>query len=138
MKYARIRPTHHYGYPPIYHRQWFPVLDRHPVDQDEAEPGYVWVKVGAKVRYFRLEELEFIEKPEERRRPGRLKDEELEVKVEPNAAGGVTVKASHRPTRRFATGAGEEPEKAKRKAIGELTNLVRRVSWRRRQGLSDS
>jgi hypothetical protein len=136
MKYARIRPTHHYGYPPIYHRQWFPVLDRHPVDQDQAEPGYVWVKVGAKVRYFRLEELEFIEKPEERRRAGRLDDQELELDVAPNAAGGVTVKASHRPSRRFTTESGTDPEAAKRKALAELTKIVTRVRWRKQKGMS--
>jgi hypothetical protein len=60
----------------------------------------------------------------DRRRPHRLDDDELKVDVTPNAAGGVTVRVTHLPTRLSATETGERRELVERKAHDKLAAIV--------------
>jgi hypothetical protein len=70
----------------------------------------------------------------ERRRPFRLDDDELRVDVLPNSAGGVTVKVTHLPTKRFATESAETRELAERKAHDKLAGLLARAQRAARPG----
>jgi hypothetical protein len=60
----------------------------------------------------------------ERRRPHRLADDELEVDVTTDGAGGVIVKVTHIPTRRSVTESGPTREIAERKAQDKLAALL--------------
>jgi hypothetical protein len=60
----------------------------------------------------------------ERRRPHRLDDEELKVDVTPSAAGAVTVKVTHLPTRLSTRESGPTREIAERKAQDKLAAIV--------------
>ena len=47
QRWARLKPEKHRGYPPVYHRKWFRVLDQHPdpmTAKYETHEGYVWVE----------------------------------------------------------------------------------------------
>jgi hypothetical protein len=67
----------------------------------------------------------------ERRRPHRLADDELKVDVMPNAAGGVTVKVTHLPTKLFATESGPTRRLVERKAHDKLAAIVAEMLRRR-------
>ena len=60
----------------------------------------------------------------DRRRPHRLADDELQVDVTPNPAGGVTVKVTHVPTQQFITESGQTRELAERKAQDKLAGIL--------------
>jgi hypothetical protein len=60
----------------------------------------------------------------ERRRPRRLPDNELEIEVTTDGAGGVMVKVTHLPTQRFAMESGETRELAERKAHDKLAAIL--------------
>jgi hypothetical protein len=60
----------------------------------------------------------------ERRRPRRLADDELEVDVTTDGAGGVIVTVTHLPTQRFATESGPTREIAERKAQDKLAAML--------------
>jgi hypothetical protein len=60
----------------------------------------------------------------DRRRANRLADDELEVEVTTDGAGGVVVKVTHFPTRLSATGSGQTRELAERKAQDKLAGIL--------------
>ncbi len=61
----------------------------------------------------------------ERRRPHRLADDELEVDVTTDGAGGVVVKVTHVPSRLSATESARTREIAERKAHDKLAGMLR-------------
>jgi hypothetical protein len=63
----------------------------------------------------------------DRRRPHRLADDELEVDVTTDGAGGVTVKVTHLPSQLFTTASGETRELAQRKAHDKLAAKLARA-----------
>ena len=67
----------------------------------------------------------------ERRRPHRLPDDELEVDVSASPIGGITVRVTHLPTGRFATESDQTRELAARKAHDKLAGIISEM--RRRQ-----
>jgi hypothetical protein len=73
----------------------------------------------------------------ERRGRDRLQDRDLAVDVKPNAAGGVVVKVTHLPSRRFTTETGKSREVAERKAKDTLTGILARLRRRREKGMSE-
>ena len=98
--------------------------------------GYIWIETPWKEHLsVRAEEFEIEERKPERRRPDRLDDRELAVEVLPNAAGGVIVKVSHTPTRRYATASHRDAEIAKRQAKAQLARAVARSRRREEKGL---
>jgi hypothetical protein len=60
----------------------------------------------------------------DRRRAHRLPDDELEVDVTTDGAGGVIVKVTHLPTKRSATESGPTREAAERKAQDKLAAML--------------
>jgi hypothetical protein len=70
----------------------------------------------------------------ERRRPHRLADDELEVDVTTDGAGGVIVTVTHLPTQLSATESGETRELAERKAQDRLAAIVAKPPRRREKG----
>jgi hypothetical protein len=62
MKCARLLPQHYHSYPPDYRRQWFPVLDRHPVTGVEPMAGYLWIQTPWRVQAIWAEHLELEER----------------------------------------------------------------------------
>jgi hypothetical protein len=64
---ARLKPASHRGYPAVYHRRWFPVLDRHPDLTVDTLDGYVWVETPWKIQSLWAADLEIVEElPEQR------------------------------------------------------------------------
>jgi hypothetical protein len=59
----------------------------------------------------------------ERRRPNRLRDEELKVDVAPDGNGGFTCKVTHLPSGEFVSEWGSNREQAVRKAQDKLAAL---------------
>jgi hypothetical protein len=74
---------------------------------------------------------------QERRRPDRLNSRELKTEVIENAAGGVIVRVTHLPSRRFTSDTGESREAAERKALPALHRIVSRWRYRREKGLTE-
>jgi hypothetical protein len=72
----------------------------------------------------------------ERRRPHRLADHELKVDVTTNAAGGVTVKVTHLPTKLSTTDSGRTRELAERKAHDRLAGILAEMRRRAEKGMT--
>jgi len=64
----------------------------------------------------------------DRRRPHRLADDELQVDVTTDGAGGVIVKVTHLPTQLSTTESGQTREVAGRKAQDKLAGILARAS----------
>jgi hypothetical protein len=64
----------------------------------------------------------------DRRRARRLADHELKVDVTTDGAGGVVVKVTHLPTKRFVTESGPTREAAERKAHDKLAAMLAGIS----------
>jgi hypothetical protein len=69
----------------------------------------------------------------ERRRPHRLPDDELEVDITTDGAGGVIVTVTHLPTQLYATESGQTRELAERRAQDKLAAIFARTSRLRKQ-----
>jgi hypothetical protein len=63
----------------------------------------------------------------DRRRPHRLADDELEVDVTTDGAGGVVVTVTHLPSQRSVTESGQTREVAERKAHDKLAGILSRT-----------
>ncbi|MEO8091043.1 MAG: hypothetical protein ABI703_12160, partial [Gemmatimonadales bacterium] len=64
----------------------------------------------------------------DRRRPHRLPDEDLQVDVTTDGAGGVIVTVTHVPTQLFTTESGKDRKVAERKAQDKLAGILARAS----------
>jgi hypothetical protein len=60
-RWARLRAKSQRGYPPVYHKRWFRVLDRHPDPTLNTLDGYVWVETPWKIQSMWAAHLEIID-----------------------------------------------------------------------------